>query len=252
MKNYHSQLLMLLLLSSHVIANPGQTLEEIMTPPVDSFDRARLHIPVFVEGDDSCQLTIDILGDSATILRHLVDFKAAPGKYNFYWNKKTDLNPNQFTGQYAFEGEYEYVVSVCGIKTSGVLLVDTKIPEYQIQVTIMSSIATFETKAIEDTLRITVNWYAMKNDYNPQENIHKDDSVAIGRMLNWHEYVDQLIAVVDTLLTKGTHILVLASNKKGLSRNVHIDESVPEGKYLEEIIFGGGNGLSPSMIEYKK
>ena len=72
------------LLSTFKPAIAGQTLKEIMTPPADSADREKLRIWVPVERRSKCRLTVDILGDSNQVIRHLVDFLAGPGYYNFY------------------------------------------------------------------------------------------------------------------------------------------------------------------------
>ena len=240
------------LLTTFNPAAAGQTLKEIMTPPADSADRENLRIWLPIERRSKCRLTVEILDSDNQVIRHLVDFLAGPGYYNFYWDRKTELDSNIFTGKYAWEGEYTYRVNNCGKVNYGSLIVDYyKKIEKKISVSIYAS-SSISISSPEDTMRIKVEWYKLKDSLvDPFANVRRDDSIAIKRAVDWINYVEGLTAVIlDTLLSPGTHEIVLSKNKKGLERNVKIDPNLSEGKYVQVISFNGSS--TPRTIDYKK
>jgi len=165
------------LLSTFNTAFAGQTLKEIMTPPADSADREKLRIWVPVERRSKCRLTVDILGDSNQVIRHLVDFLAWPGYHNFYWDKKDD------SGAFVESATYRYQIDDCGNKKRGQI----KVAYTGVRIEIQSALGLFaqEIQAKSTNLRI-----------------------------EWLSVTDSLLStVLDTTLIDGHHKLSLPDNK---------------------------------------
>ncbi len=88
----------------------GPSRDNLTTPPLDSAEAERVRIWLPIERHSNCRVTIDILGDSAQVIRRLVDRLFSYGYYNFYWDKKDD------SGEFVTPGSYGYVVNDCGRK----------------------------------------------------------------------------------------------------------------------------------------
>lgn len=86
----------------------AQTVTGLSTPPEDTADAERVRIWIPVEGSVKCRLDVSILNQSGKEVRHLINFLAAPGYYNFYWDKRDN------SGNYVPPGNYPYVIEYCG------------------------------------------------------------------------------------------------------------------------------------------
>ena len=139
------------------LANAGQTLKEKMTPPADSVERENVRIWVPIERPSSCRLVVNILDDSNSVVRHLIDFVAKPGIYNFYWNKRDD------SGQLVEPGTYKYEIDDCGNKKSGNLTANFKKWERESRVKLYDDSSGFVLELLEDSANVKVEWYNMKN-----------------------------------------------------------------------------------------
>ena len=110
-----------LLLLGFWAALSGQTsFEDVTTPPADSAEAERVRIWLPLERQGRCRVTIDILGDSNRVIRHLVDRLMPGGYHNFYWDKKDD------SGRYVKPGRYLYFVNNCGKKSYGEVFAEFK------------------------------------------------------------------------------------------------------------------------------
>lgn len=136
----------IILLSISKPATAGQTLIEIMTPPVDSADRENLRIWVPIERGSRCRLKIDILDDSNQVVRHLVNLLAGPGYHNFFWDKKDD------SGFFVDSGTYTYLVDDCGKKKSG----EFEARFQGVRVEIISEFGIFSTEVKRSSIDLTV------------------------------------------------------------------------------------------------
>ena len=103
-------LLSLLLPALFAINISAQTVEGLSTPPEDSLDAQRVRIWIPVETTGKCRLDIKIFNKTGEQVRHLINFLASPGYYNFYWDKKD--NSDKFVPA----GIYPYTVTYCGGK----------------------------------------------------------------------------------------------------------------------------------------
>ena len=165
------------LLSTFNTVIAGQTLKEIMTPPVDSVDRENLRIWVPVERRSKCRLTVDILGDSNQVIRHLVDFLAGPGYYNFYWDKKDD------SGAFVDSGTYRCQIDDCGNKK----ISQIKVGYVGIRIEIQSALGLFAQEIKAKSMDLRIDWLSVS------------DSL--------------LSSVLDTTLINGHHKFRLPDNK---------------------------------------
>jgi len=88
----------------------AQTISGLSTPPHDSADAWRTRIWFPRESQGSCRVTIEIVDDSGSVVRHLANFLADHGYYNIYWDKRDD------SGQRVPAGMYRYILDNCGEK----------------------------------------------------------------------------------------------------------------------------------------
>ncbi len=91
----------------------AQTITGLETPPQDTADAQRVRIWFPRETAGRCRVTLDIVSDSGEVVRHLANFLAPKGYYNFYWDKRDD------SGLRVPEGVYRYQLDNCGKKKFG-------------------------------------------------------------------------------------------------------------------------------------
>ncbi|HOD65194.1 MAG TPA: FlgD immunoglobulin-like domain containing protein [candidate division Zixibacteria bacterium] len=89
-------------------AASAQTIEGLQVPPADSAEAERLRIWAAAEGTSRCRMIVEVVDSANRVVRRLVDFLAAPGYYNFYWDKRDD------SGLRVPEGKYRGRVDYCG------------------------------------------------------------------------------------------------------------------------------------------
>ncbi len=87
----------------------------VTSPPLDTLDAERVRIWHSVRRSHRCRLRVDILNDSGTVIRALVDRLAGHGIYNLYWDKRND------SGRFVPPGQYRYRVDDCGATKFGAL-----------------------------------------------------------------------------------------------------------------------------------
>lgn len=104
-------LLIAILFFISVVNLSAQTVDGLSTPPEDAVDAERVRIWIPVETTGKCRLDITIFNKSGKPVRHLINFLAKPGYYNFYWDKKD--NSDNFVPP----GLYPYTIKYCGGKT---------------------------------------------------------------------------------------------------------------------------------------
>ncbi len=108
LRNIGLMSLLLILFSLNLSA---QTVDGLSTPPEDSIDAERVRIWIPVETDGRCRLDINIFNEDKKKVRHLINFVAKPGYYNFFWDKRDDF------GNFVSEGNYPYTIKFCGGNT---------------------------------------------------------------------------------------------------------------------------------------
>jgi len=86
----------------------AQTVGGLSIPPEDTVDAERVRIWFPVETTGKCRLDIKIFNENGKEVRHLINFLADPGYYNFYWDKKDDA------GNFVPIGTYPYTIKYCG------------------------------------------------------------------------------------------------------------------------------------------
>jgi len=86
----------------------AQTVDGLSTPPEDTAEAERVRIWIPVETGGKCRLDISIYNKAGEPVRHLINFLASSGYYNFYWDKKDDSD------KYVPSGVYPYVIKYCG------------------------------------------------------------------------------------------------------------------------------------------
>lgn len=91
----------------------SQNLQQLMSPPNDTVDADNVRIWLPRERRNTCRVTIDILDDSGTVVRHLLNETLPWGYFNFYWDKKDD------SGRFVPEGDYRYTIDNCGTERKG-------------------------------------------------------------------------------------------------------------------------------------
>ena len=177
-----------------------QTLKEIMTPPDDSADRENLRIWVPIERGSRCRLTVDILDKNDQVIRHLVDFLAGPGYYNFYWDKKDD------SGVFADSGNYRYLINDCGKEKRRQIRVTYT--GTGIRIEIESALGLFTQKVQRDSTNLRIEW------------LSETDSL--------------ITTVLDTTLIVGLHKISLPDNERehldNFIQQIRIDGKVVERK----------------------
>ena len=89
----------------------AQTVDGLSTPPEDTVDAERVRIWFPVETTGKCRLDITIFNKAGKEVRHLINFLAKPGYYNFYWDKKDNSD------SFVQSGIYPYTIKYCGGKT---------------------------------------------------------------------------------------------------------------------------------------
>lgn len=80
----------------------------VFDEPIDSAEANRVQIWFPVERDQNCRVTVEVIDDSGTVVRHLFDELLRRGYYNLYWDKKDD------SGRFVAPGAYGYRVNDCG------------------------------------------------------------------------------------------------------------------------------------------
>ncbi|MGH8015901.1 MAG: hypothetical protein ACREBV_06895 [Candidatus Zixiibacteriota bacterium] len=145
-----------LFLAAAVTAGADQTLKEKMTPPADSAERENVRVWIQIDRPSACRLTVNILDSASQVIRHLIDYAAPGGVYNFYWNKKDD------SGRFVEPGTYGYEVDDCGKKKTGGLRAEFKKWERESEVTFEKDTSGFVLELLEDSADVRIEWYNMK------------------------------------------------------------------------------------------
>lgn len=167
-----------------------QTLKQKMTPPADSVEREKVRIWVPVERANSCRLTINILDDTGQVVRHLIDYVAPGGYYNFYWNKRDD------SGRYVEPGIYNYQIDDCGKKKKGEVEAQYIKWERESRVEFEQDTSGFILELLDDSAAVKVEWYNMKNRLMAR--LYLDDEMSKGTYhFNWSgDYDNNKIVLV--------------------------------------------------------
>jgi hypothetical protein len=159
-------------------AGAGQSLKEIMTPPADSLEKENVRIWIPIERRSKCYLTIDIMNQKSQVIRHLVDLMAGPGYHNFYWDKKDD------SGAFVDSGTYTYEANNCGKKSYG----EVRAVYGKTRLKIISDLGESFHESFSDSSHLRIEWYSKSNIF--------------------------LMAVVDTILNEGKHIIDITKSRK--------------------------------------
>jgi hypothetical protein len=81
--------------------------ENLLTPPEDTAEAARVRIWLPLERNTQCRVTLTIRDDSGQVVRQVLDHVLGPAYYNFYWDKRDD------SGRWVPPGEYRWVAEDC-------------------------------------------------------------------------------------------------------------------------------------------
>jgi flagellar hook assembly protein FlgD len=166
------------LIAGALNAHAAQTLKEKMTPPDDSVERENVRIWVPVERPSSCRLVINIMDSSKQVVRHLLDYVASSGYYNFYWDKRDD------SGRQVEPGIYVYEVDDCGTKKKGQLKAEFRKWERESRVQIDPDTTGFVLELLEDSAAVRIEWYDFKNRLKVR--LYLDDEMSRGTYhFNW-------------------------------------------------------------------
>ncbi len=186
----------------------AQTISGLQQPPLDTLDAERVRIWVGIERDSRCRLTINILDDSNTVVRHLVDYLPSRGYYNFYWDKRDDA------GERVPSGQYQYIVDNCHKISKGILEVQYSFWEEHSSVSQPDTTRTFaiELYLKADSANVTM-------------------LICNGRGRQFNQ------VCVDSLLNKGRHLLEWRPATVPYRGNYIIKLLVGDYEYRKEVTY---------------
>lgn len=187
----------------------AQTVDGLSIKPPDSAEAERVRIWVPVETTNGCRVKINIMDTTGDTVRHLINWLAAPGYYNFYWDKRDD------SGLRVEPGIYPYVIEDCGKKkrrrdvevqfshwelSSKISPLDKERPFW------------FELELLDDSALVTVQYFT-----------HND------RLMD--------SPVVDSLMDRGKYQFDWASSRRARRGNFIIKVTIDDYLYMREVTY---------------
>ncbi len=106
---------------------------DLLRPPADSAEAARVRIWLPLERNTKCRVRLNITNDSGRVVRHVLDHVLGPAYYNFYWDKRDD------SGRWVPAGQYRWVAEDCRDTHEGTLVASYRLWEREARLVAVDS-----------------------------------------------------------------------------------------------------------------